>query len=67
MLKDIALFSLNIGDEIVDTRNNKVGIIKKLGQTGNYSIIYVDFGRGLRKIIPMHDSQTEGRYKKEVQ
>lgn len=66
MLKDIALFCLDIGDEIIDTKNNKKGIIKKLGQTGNYSIIYVDFGKGLRKIIPMHDSQTEGRYKKEV-
>ena len=66
MLKDIALFRLNIGDEIIDTKNNQKGIIKKLGQTGNYNIIYADFGKGLRKIIPMHDSQTEGKYKKEV-
>lgn len=66
MLKDIALFCLDIGDEIIDTKNNQRGIIKKLGQIGNYNVIYVDFGKGLRKIVPMHDSQTEGRYKKEV-
>lgn len=51
-----------IGDKIKDTKTGKIGEVKKIGQSGNNDLIYVDFGNGLRKINPMDDAQVEGRY-----
>ena len=56
-------FGAKLGDSILDTKRNKVGVVEKEGQSGNYSIIYVNFGRGLRRINPLDDAQVEGRYK----
>lgn len=50
------------GDKILDTKTGKIGEVKKEGQVDNYNLIYVDFGNGLRKINPMDDAQTKGRY-----
>ena len=51
-----------MGDKIKDTKRNKVGEVVGTGQNGNYDIIYVDFGKGRRRIVPMDDAQIEGRY-----
>lgn len=63
MLKeyDIAICA-EIGDKIKDTKTNKIGEVVGTGQSGNYSIIYVKFGGGIRRIVPMDDAQIEGRY-----
>lgn len=63
MLKEYesALFA-KVGDKIKDTKRNKIGEVVGTGQSGNYDIIYVDFGRGRRRIDPMDDAQIEGRY-----
>lgn len=63
MLKEYesALFA-KMGDKIKDTKRNKIGEVVGTGQSGNYDIIYVDFGRGRRRIDPMDDAQIEGRY-----
>lgn len=51
-----------MNDSIKDTKTNKIGKVVGTGQSGNYDIIYVDFGRGRRRIVPMDDAQVEGRY-----
>lgn len=51
-----------MGDKIKDTKRNKIGEVVGTGQSGNYDIIYVNFGRGWRRIVPMDDAQIEGRY-----
>ena len=63
MLKEYesALFA-KVGDKIKDTKRNKIGEVVGTGQNGNYDIIYVDFGKGRRRIDPMDDAQIEGRY-----
>ena len=63
MLKEYesALFA-KVGDKIKDTKRNKIGEVVGTRQSGNYDIIYVDFGRGRRRIDPMDDAQIEGRY-----
>ena len=63
MLKEYesALFA-KMGDKIKDTKRNKIGEVVGTGQSGNYGIIYVDFGKGRRRIDPMDDAQIEGRY-----
>ena len=51
------------GDKIVDTKTGKTGTVVKEGQSGNYDIVYVDFGgANLRRINPMDDAQVAGRY-----
>lgn len=60
---DTGILGAKIGDKILDTKTGKTGEVKKEGQVDNYNLIYVDFGSGLRKINPMDDAQTEGRYK----
>lgn len=51
-----------MGDKIKDTKTNKIGEVVGTGYSGNYSIIFVNFGRSVRRIVPMHDAQVEGRY-----
>lgn len=52
-----------VGDTIIDTKTGKEGKVQKVGTSGNYSILNVDFGDGrLRRINPMDDAQTTGRY-----
>lgn len=60
---DTGILGAKVGDKILDTKTGKVGEVKKEGQVDNYDLIYVDFGSKLRKINPMDDAQTEGRYK----
>lgn len=60
---DTGVLGAKVGDKILDTKTGKIGEVKKEGQVDNYDLIYVDFGNGLRKINPMDDAQTEGRYK----
>lgn len=52
-----------VGDEILDTKTGKVGTVVKEGQSGNYDIVYIDFGgANSRKVNPMDDAQRFGRY-----
>lgn len=60
---DTGVLGAKVGDKILDTKTGKVGEVKKESQVDNYDLIYVDFGSGLKKINPMDDAQTEGRYK----
>lgn len=60
---DTGILGAKVGDKILDTKTGKVGEVKKESQVDNYDLIYVDFGSGLKKINPMDDAQTEGRYK----
>ncbi len=53
----------NIGDKIYDKKMNRVGTVVKMGQSGNYSLLYVDFGaKNPRKINPMDDAQIRQNY-----
>ena len=43
-----------VGDKIYDKRANKIGIVVKKGQSGNYDTLYIDFGgKNPRRIIPI--------------
>lgn len=56
-------FGCKVGDHIKDLRTGKIGEIVKDGCSGNYNIIYVDFGDGkLKRICPLDDAQSVGRY-----
>lgn len=56
-------FGIKIGDKIKDTKTGRIGEVVKDGISGNYNIIYVDFGNGkLRRINPLDDAQRFGRY-----
>lgn len=53
----------HVGDKIYDKRANKIGIVVKTGQSGNYDTLYVDFGgKNPRRIIPMDDAQIRQNY-----
>lgn len=56
------ILGAKVGDKIIDNKTGREGIIKKSGQSGNYDIVYADFGNGLRRIDPMDDAQRECRY-----
>lgn len=52
-----------IGDKIYDKKTNKVGTVVKTGQSGNYTLLYIDFGKKHpRKVNPMDDAQITKRY-----
>lgn len=61
---NLGAFGAKVGDCILDTKTGKKGIVVKEGQSGNYGLIYVDFGNGAqpRKINPLDDAQRFGRY-----
>lgn len=62
---DMGAFGAKVGDCILDTKTGKKGVVVKEGQSGNYGLIYVDFGTRAqpRKINPLDDAQRVGRYK----
>ncbi len=61
-LKSI-IFNTKIGDKIFDKRNNRIGTVVKFGQSGNYDLIYVDFGQKRpKRICPMDDAQVGPNY-----
>ena len=52
-----------IGDKIYNQHTKKVGIVIKKGQSGNYTLLYVDFGnKNLTKINPLDDAQVRHNY-----
>lgn len=52
-----------VGDQIYDSSKDRFGEVVKEGQSGNYTILYVDFGDGkLVKINPIDDAQVRGRF-----
>lgn len=58
----------NVGDKIYDKKSGKIGTVVKVGQSGNYSILYVDFGsKNPRRINPMDDAQIRQNYFKVVE
>lgn len=60
--ESVGVIGADVGDKIRDTKSGKTGTVIKLGQSGNEDLVYVDFGKGLRKINAMRDAQVDGRY-----
>lgn len=61
--KQTGILRAKLGDAILDTKTGEVGKVVKEGQSGNYNIVYVDFGgKSPRRINPMDDAQRFGRY-----
>ena len=55
--------SARIGDKIFDKKKNRTGTVVKTGQSGNYDILYVDFGnKHPTRICPMDDAQRKSNY-----
>lgn len=61
--------SSKLGDKIYDKMKDRIGTVVKEGQSGNYSLIYVDFndGSSILKINPMDDAQRKGRFYRVVE
>lgn len=57
-----SIIGAQIGDTILDRKTNKNGKVIKLGQSGNDDLVFVDFGKGIRKINAVDDAQRFGRY-----
>lgn len=65
--KKLGAFGARIGDTIIDTHTGKTGTVLKEGQSGNYSLIYVDFGgKNPVRINPLDDAQVSGRYQIDI-
>lgn len=60
--------SARVGDEVYDKLKDRIGVVVKEGQSGNYGLIYVDFKDGSKvlKINPMDDAQRKGRFFKVI-
>lgn len=64
-LADNALMC-TVSDKVYDRRKDRIGTVIKLGQSGNYGLIYVDFNDGSKpvRVNPMNDAQCFGRFYK---
>ena len=53
-----------ISDLIQNKSKDRVGEVVKVGRSGNYDILYVDFNDGskLVRVNPMDDAQVKGRF-----
>ena len=63
MKLSLSALSARIGDKIFDKKKNRIGTVINAGQSGNYDILYVDFGNKYpTRIYPMDDAQRKSNY-----